>query len=169
MKKRKLAPIGAGSMADVAFLLLVFFLVATTIQTDSGLNTILPPWSDKDRFIYENRNVFSVQINAKNQLLVEGLEAEVSNLKTMAEEHVLRQATSPKKAIVSIQTDKGASYETYIAVFNAIKAGYNTLWENTALERYGQHYKDLKEEVKRTIRKEFPFVLSEMQTSDFGL
>ena len=169
MEKRKLPQIGAGSMADVAFLLLVFFLVATTIQTDTGLNVMLPPWSeDMPSTPRNNRNVLSVIINSQNQLMVEKQETKVSDLKKMTEHFILHEADSPKKAIVSLQNDNSTSYETYITVYNEIKAGYNQIWEDEAQRKFGQRYKDLKKEAQRSIRKDFPLVISEAEPSDIA-
>jgi len=171
MEKRKMPSIGAGSMADVAFLLLVFFLVATTIQTDTGLTVKLPPWQEKQEegIKVHNRNVLSIQINAANKLLVEGEEAKVSDLQAMVEKLILEEADSPKVAVVSLQNDDGTSYDQYIAVYNGIKSGYNKIWDDVALEKYGQHYKDLKKFSKNAIRADYPLVISEAEPSNFAM
>jgi biopolymer transport protein ExbD len=170
MEKRKMPSIGAGSMADVAFLLLIFFLVATTIQTDTGLTVKLPVWyEDPPEVVWEDRNVLKIQINAENRLLVEDEEAQISDLQGMVEQLILKEAESPKKAIVYLQNDDGTSYDQYIAVYNGIKSGYNKIWDDVALEKYGQHYKDLKQFSQNFIRGDYPLVISEAEPSNVAM
>lgn len=169
-KKREIPPIGAGSMADVAFLLLVFFLVATTIQTDTGLNVKLPPWVDEPVVLQqEDRNVLSVLVSSENKLMIENEEAKLSDLKMRTERLILQEAESPKKAIVSLQNDNGTSYDMYVSVYNEIKAAYNQIWNDASLKKYGQNYKDLKKTAQRDIRAQFPLVISEAEPTDFAL
>ena len=90
MKKRKLPPLGAGSMADVAFLLLVFFLIATTIETDAGLNLVLPPWTENETIQpVPEYNVLSIQLNALDDLYVEGEKVRLSDLNQRTKQMVL--------------------------------------------------------------------------------
>lgn len=166
MKKRKLPSLGAGSMADVAFLLLIFFLVTTTIQTDAGIQVLLPAWTDQkiiDR--RKNNNVLSVLINANNELMVEDKAAKLSDLKFKIEQLVLEEAESPKKAVVSLQNHERTAYNTYIAVYNEIKAGYHKIWDDVAVRQYGQPYDDLMESLQQKIRKNYPLVISEVEPS----
>ncbi len=171
MKKRKIAPIGAGSMADVAFLLLVFFLVATTIETDAGLSVVLPAWSEEaqDKTPWEDRNVLSIQINSNDALLVEDEAAQVSDLKERTKQLILKEAESPQKAIVYIKSDHGTSYDQYIAVYNEIKAGYNQIWDDASMRKFGQHYEDLNKRAQKTIREVYPLVISEAEPTDFAV
>ncbi|WP_052596721.1 biopolymer transporter ExbD [Aureispira sp. CCB-QB1] len=169
--KKKMVPVvSAGSLADVAFLLLIFFLVTTTIQTDTGLNVLLPAWTeDIVKQNYENRNVLSVHINFKNELMIEGERAQLSDLQSRTEQLILKEAESPKKAIVSLQNDHGTSYETYVAVYNEIKAGYNHIWDNESLRRFGQHYDDLDKKSQAAVRKNYPLVISEVESSTIAI
>lgn len=169
-KKRKIPAIAAGSMADVAFLLLIFFLVTTTIQTDTGLNVLLPAWTEEEIIReVEDQNVLSIIINADNKLMIEGKEADLSDLKFRTEQLILKEAESPKKAIVSLQNDNGTSYDTYLSVYNEIKAGYNKIWEEEAVRKHGQHYKDLMESLQKAIRKDYPLVISEVESSTVAM
>lgn len=150
MAKRSAPEVNAGSMADIAFLLLIFFLVTTTIELDSGLNRKLPPIEETEPPIIKEKNIFQLQVNRNNQLF----------LKTAGEEKILeikdlRQAAidfldngggqgpdacarckgkkNPRssdnfdKAIISLQNDRATDYKTYIAVQNEILAAYNFL------------------------------------------
>lgn len=171
MEKRKMPQIGAGSMADIAFLLLIFFLVTTTIQTDTGLSVLLPVWNEEEipSTPKNQRNVLTIQINSNNQLMVEDLPADVRNLKATTKHFLLHEADSPKKAVVSLRNDNGTPYDMYIAVYNELKAAYRQIWDDEALRDYGQHYDDLKKESKRKIRKKYPLVISEADPSDFAI
>jgi len=169
-KKRIVPVVSAGSLADVAFLLLIFFLVATTIQTDKGLSVLLPAWTEKETFEKkEDRNVLSVIINSENELMIEGKRAQLSDLQTRTEQLILKEAKSPKLAIISLQNDSGTSYETYLAVYNEIKAGYNHIWEDESLRRFGQHYDDLDKKSQTDVRKNYPLVISEVEPSKIAI
>ena len=86
MAKRSAPEVNAGSMADIAFLLLIFFLVTTTIETDSGISRKLPPWQpeEQDPPVIKERNIFTVLVNANNELLVEDESMELSELREAA-------------------------------------------------------------------------------------
>lgn len=169
-KKRVVPVVSAGSLADVAFLLLIFFLVATTIQTDTGLNVLLPAWTENDNSEKKkDRNVLSVIINSENELMIEGERAQLSDLQARTEQLILKEAESPKVAIVSLQNDNGTSYETYLTVYNEIKAGYNRIWEDESLRRFGQHYDDLDKKSQADVRKNYPLVISEVEPSKIAI
>ena len=147
MARRKAPEVNAGSMADIAFLLLIFFLVTTTIETDSGLNRKLPPMEDVvDPPIIKERNIFTVVLNKYNQLLVEEKPLELVNLREEAvkfldngggkgEEacaHCLGDrdpdsSDNPDKAVISLKNDRETDYKVYIAVQNELVAAYNVL------------------------------------------
>ena len=147
MARRKAPEVNAGSMADIAFLLLIFFLVTTTIETDSGLNRKLPPMEDVvDPPIIKERNIFSVVVNKFNQLLVEEKPLELAQLREEAvkfldngggkgEEacpYCLGKRNSdlsdnPEKAVISLKNDRETDYKVYIAVQNELVAAYNVL------------------------------------------
>jgi len=169
--------INAGSMADIAFLLLIFFLVTTTIIEDKGIMVKLPPWSEDEPDItkLKKRNVYSVLVNAQNQLLVRGEPMEISELKQntmdfisnpMAREDL---AENPNKAIISLKNDRGTKYETYLEVYNELKAAYEGLWDAECQARYGKPYSDdLPIKLRKEIRKKIPFVLSEAEPTSHG-
>lgn len=169
--------INAGSMADIAFLLLIFFLVTTQIVEDKGIRVMLPPWSDEEPDItkLKTRNVFSVLVNAQNQLLVRGEIARIDELRERAKEFISnpRQqedlAESPKKAIISLKNDRGTNYKTYLNVYNELKAAYNELWNEESQRMYGKPYSDdLPIALRKAVREKFPLVLSEAEPTAFG-
>ncbi len=168
--------INASSMADIAFLLLIFFLVTTQIAEDKGILVKLPPWSDEPPDITQlkTRNVFSVLVNASNQLLVRGEMANVDELRDRAKEFISNPqhkddlAESPRKAIISLKNDRGTSYKTYLKVYNELQAAYNELRDEEALKRYAKHYDALADAQKKEIRDDIPLVLSEAEPTSFG-
>lgn len=168
MANRKIPEINAGSMADIAFLLLVFFLVTTTIQTDSGLRVLLPPYvEDEVEFDVEKRNVLAVQLNARDQLLVRDREMKVEDLREFTKKFLTSKredmARDPKQAVVSLLNDNGTSYEMYLAVYNELRAAYNELWETRAQNEFGLSYEALNKTQQKTIRKAIPLVISEAE------
>ena len=169
--------VNAGSMADIAFLLLIFFLVTTTIDVDKGILVKLPPWSEEEPDItkLKKRNVYSVLVNKDNQLLVRGEFADISELKANAIDfisnpnHKEDMAERPNKAIISIKNDRGTKFGTYLAVYNELKAAYNQLWDDLAQKLYGVPYSDdMPLAQKKEIKKRIPFVLSEAEPTAFG-
>ncbi len=137
MKKRKSEgsqEINASSMADIAFLLLIFFLVTTTIASDKGLTIILPPKKTDITVIEQNeRNVYVVLVNSKNQLLVEGEPMALPDLRAGVKKFILnngedkKSSDSPKDAAVSFKTDRATKHATYIRVYDEIIAAYNEI------------------------------------------
>lgn len=168
--------INAGSTADIAFLLLIFFLVATTILNDKGLLVKLPPYllDQQKSLAIKERNVFTVKINAENQLLAEGKNLELKFLKDEIITFIVNPgnksslAEQPDMAIVSLQNDRGTKYEMYIQVYNEIKAAYNELWEEIAIARFGKTLADLLPYQSEAIKKDFPLVISEAEQRAFG-
>lgn len=168
--------INAGSMADIAFLLLIFFLVTTTIVEDKGVLVKLPPWSEEEPDITQlkKRNVYSVLVNANNDLLVREQPMRISDLRENAKEFISNPlqredlAESPKKAIVSLKNDRGTKYGTYLRVYNELKAAYNELRNELALKRFGKEYEFLDSEKRKQVRSEIPLIISEAEPTAFG-
>ncbi len=169
--------INAGSMADIAFLLLIFFLVTTTIVEDKGILVKLPPWSEEEPDItkLKERNVYSVLVNAQNQLLVREQPMRVEDLRTNAKEFISNPqrredlAEKPTKAIISLKNDRGTNYDTYLRVYNELKGAYNDLWNELCQRKFGIEYsEDLPLAYRKAIKEEIPFVLSEAEPTNFG-
>ena len=174
-KKRRLKnEVNAGSMADIAFLLLIFFLVTTTIDADKGIRVLLPPWEDVviSKPI-PDKNVLSVKINSTNQLLVEGELAQVAEIRSQTKDFIMNprgdedKPDKPTKAVVSIQNDRGTAYATYVEVYNEIKAAYNELWEEQSNAQHGMAYDDLSKAQQNAIRDVIPLVISEAEPTEF--
>lgn len=137
-RQREEPQINSSSMADIAFLLLIFFLVTTTIANDRGLSLQLPPNPDDivdvDIKIPE-RNLFKILVNSSDKLLVEGEPLEdVTKIREMIKEFVLnngrdpKSSDSPKDAIVSFKTDRGTSQDIFISVLDQVQAAYYDMY-----------------------------------------
>ena len=177
-KRRGLQEINAGSMADIAFLLLIFFLVTTTMDVDSGISRKLPPMPDEemqeDDSQINAKNIYVVLINTNNQLLVEGELMDISQLREGAKRFINNNgidpnlSENPDKAIISLQNDRGTEYKTYIQVQNELAAAYNELRNDAALNKFGKRYIDLNKTDKKEIRKMYPQKISEAEPKNIG-
>lgn len=163
MAKRSAPEVNAGSMADIAFLLLIFFLVTTTIETDTGLNRKLPPIEESDQdVIIKQKNIFTVLINKKDQLLVEEELMELKDLRKAAIEFLDNgggkgdeacsyckgkrdpsSSDNPEKAVISLKNERETSYAMYISVQNELVAAYNELRNRRAQELYGMSFTEM--------------------------
>lgn len=176
IKRRFENAINASSMADIAFLLLIFFLVTTTILQDEGILVQLPRYEEEViKEAIPDRNVLLIFVNANNELLVEGETLPVENLRLTAKTFIsnpLQLKTlpaSPRNAIISLQNDRGTSYETYLGVYNELKAAYRELWDEAAQQRFGKTYATLLGFQQKQIRKTIPLVISEAEPTDYAV
>ena len=168
--------VNAGSMADIAFLLLIFFLVTTTIAEDKGVLVRLPPWSNEppENLKMNTRNVYSVLVNADNQLLVRGNPMNVDDLKDATKAFIWNptndpdKAEKPTKAIISLKNDRGTKYKTFLTVYNELKAAYTELRNEESERRYGKLYEYLDRAQRDEIKKIIPVVISEAEPTNFG-
>lgn len=175
-KDRLSNEINAGSMADIAFLLLIFFLVTTTIVEDKGVLVRLPPWSEEppDILKFKTRNVYSILVNANNELLVRGEPKRIDELREGIKEFILNPqnrpdlAESSEEAIVSMKNDRGTKYETYLEVYNEVKAAYNELRDEEANRQFGKPYEFLTRSQRISVNEVIPMKLSEAEPTAFG-
>jgi biopolymer transport protein ExbD len=190
MAKKK-PEIPSASMADIAFMLLIFFLVTTTMGTDSGMIRMLPPpvppdqKNDPDIKIKE-RNVFVVLINRNDQLLVEGQPMIISELKAKAKEFIENPSDEinlpekeaveipflgnvmVSKQVISLQNDRGTSYNMYIQAQDQLAAAYNELRDELSIRKFGKKYDDLDEEKQDAIKDVYPQRISEAEPKNYG-
>jgi biopolymer transport protein ExbD len=187
-RSRETPEVNAGSMADIAFLLIIFFIITATIKSDVGISRKLPPMPDKEELEDPKeipaRNLFVVLVNSNNQLLVEGELIDITQLTEKAKEFVANPTNNPElsdkkskeinllgevmvsKGIISLQNDRGTSYETYIAVQNELARAYNELRSELAQQKFGKQYEFLNDEQKKAIRSVYPQRISEAEPKD---
>ncbi len=177
MARRENPEINAGSMADIAFLLLIFFLVTTTMNVDSGVSKKLSekPPPDYVPPVIKEKNIFEVNINRNNELLVENEAMEIKDIKEAAlkfidngggigkpgedgtpgtpcdycqGERSDKSSDHPNKAIISVQSDRGTDYGVYIEVQNELLRAYSELRNRLCKQRYGISFDELEEQYK---------------------
>lgn len=183
MARRENPEINAGSMADIAFLLLIFFLVTTTMQVDSGISKKLaekPPKNYEPPKIKE-KNIFEISINKNNQLFVDGQIMELKDLKEAAKKFIdngggignpiegeakgtpcdycegARDESSsdhPNKAIIAVESDRATEYGTYVTVQNELLSAYSELRNRLCQKKYGMSFAELEEAFKDSGRKD---------------
>lgn len=201
--KRELQEINAGSMADIAFLLLIFFLVTTTMDTDTGLVRVLPPYIDEQTQEppppVNARNVFVVLANANDNMLVEGEYMQIEDLKDAAKEFIMGDPSNPddtrfpefkriddpelikyfgpnqliSKQIISLQNDRGTSYDLYIQIQDQLAAAYREVRDQVGMDKFGVTYTELAASNKQSdldkasaIKKLIPQRISEAEPKD---
>ena len=194
-KKRKVPGLNASSTADISFILLIFFLITTSMDTDMGLARRLPqPPEDeevKQELKIKERNVMEVRINAAGYLWVKDgtgsdwadirdlrKRAKVfiqneQNLGTLPEKHainidLLGQCFLTDKHVISVQTDRGTPYNMYFQVQNELVAAYNELRDELAKQKFGRVYAALSDEQKVAIRTYYPQKISEAEPKRYG-
>ncbi|MEN8116747.1 MAG: biopolymer transporter ExbD [Bacteroidota bacterium] len=182
---RKIPEIPAASLADIAFMLLIFFLVTTTMDVDSGLRRKLPQWVDKEQLDddqqIKERNVFVVLVNKNNDLLVELEYESIDNLRERAKEFLKNPYNDENlpekepievpffgevmvtKGVISLRNDLDTQYGTYLAVQNELVAAINELRDELAKEKWGKAYNELDDEQQRAIKKIYPQKISEAE------
>ncbi|MFY9152519.1 MAG: biopolymer transporter ExbD [Prolixibacteraceae bacterium] len=188
---RKTPEIPSASMADIAFMLLIFFLVATTMDVDSGLERVLPQMPPEnqekdDTPPIKERNVFTVLLDANNRLMVEGELLRVDDLKEKAKEFMMNPMdteTLPEKkmteipllgnyevtkGVISLRNDQGTQYGMYIAVQNELVAAVNELRDELASQKFGKTYANCNTEQKDAIREAIPSRISEAEPKEIG-
>ena len=192
-KKRGMPGINSSSTADIAFMLLIFFLTTTSMDTDRGLARRLPAPPDPNvkqdqNIIVKERNVLQVRINKDNQLMVGSEYLEISQLRAKAKEFIANpndDENMPEKHavnipllggdnmvtknhVISVTNDVGTSYQAYIDVQNELVAAYNELRNEKAKSAFGKDYVECSEDEQKAIRDFFPQKISEAEPKKYG-
>ncbi|HCT94735.1 MAG: biopolymer transporter ExbD [Bacteroidetes bacterium GWE2_39_28] len=187
---RPVKEINAGSMADIAFLLLIFFLMVTTMDIESGLQRRLPPMPDEnqkqDDIQVNRRNILVVRLNDSDGLLAGGEMMNVTMLKDKAKEFLLNPANDVSlpekeekiiegfgpfqvsKGVISLQNTRGTSYKAYIEVQNELVKAVNEIRDDFAMVNFGKKYIALDEDRQRIVRDAIPQNISEAEPKDTG-
>lgn len=189
-KKRKVPEVNSSSTADIAFILLIFFLTATSMNTDKGLARQLPPPVPEElknqESMLKKRNVLEVRVNSQNQVLCKGEETPISGLREIAKEFIenknddpdmpvkviikvpiLGDIMSTKNHVISLQTDRGTKYDTYVAVQNELVAAYNELRDDFSKKRFGKLFAELDDEQQKAVRAIYPQKISEAEPREY--
>ena len=190
--KRKVPDINSSSTADIAFLLLIFFLITTSMDTVRGLARHLPPppeqeqQQDNDAKLKE-RNVLQVFLNLNDDLMCSGEYVTVDQIREKAKEFIANPYNDEKlpekfaknvpffgnvmvtkNHVISLRCDRGSSYKEYLAVQNELVAAYNELRDELAQEKWQKKYADLNEEQQSAIREIYPQKISEAEPKKYG-
>ncbi|NDV65620.1 biopolymer transporter ExbD [Bacteroides sp. 224] len=188
---RKVPEINSSSTADIAFIILIFFLVTTSMDTDMGLARRLPPPPEDnmetESQVIKERNILKVYINANNQLMVGNDVMEVADLKQRAKDFIANPYNDEKlpekrakdveffgnvmvtaNHVVSLQNDRMTSYQVYIAVQNELVAAYNELRNEKSQEKWQRNYDELEEAQQKAIRDIYPQKISEAEPKVYG-
>jgi biopolymer transport protein ExbD len=190
MARRQAPEINAGSMADIAFLLLIFFLSVTSMDTDTGLMRQLPAIPDsnvpQDINKINDRNILEVKVNKDNLLLVEGELTNFAQLRELTYNFIANTGDLPdmpekelvnlpyfgnvavSKAVISLQNDIGTKYGVYIAVQNELIAARSELRNNISREQFGVPYDKLDEDKKGAVDEFYKVPISEAEPKRIG-
>ena len=190
MGKKKVPAMNTSSTADIAFLLLCYFLMTTTMGSQTGLSRRLPPMPDKNQKVEDQkvnrRNIIQVKINSADRILAGSEPIDVSQLKDKIKEFLSNPANDPNlpekeitsiegfgdypvsKGVISLQNDRGTSYQAYIAVQNELVKAINELRDEFARKNYQSTYLNLDEEKQKIVRKAVPQLISEAEPKDVG-
>ncbi len=188
--KRNAEGINASSSADIAFLLLIFWLTTTTMNSDKGLQRRLPPMPDENQkqedIKVNRRNIIQVKINAADRVIAGGQILEIDQIKDKIVEFVtnpLNLETLPEKemkeiegfgqyavskGVVSLQNDRGTSYNSYLQVQNELVKAFNEIRDDFAVKNYGKKYNALDEDKQKIVRDAIPQNISEAEPKDIS-
>lgn len=190
-KKRTVPEVNSSSTADMAFILLLFFLLTTSMDTDQGLARRLPepprPDQKKEDKDIKERNILQVFVNFNDQLMCGSDYVSVEQLRDKAKEFIANPYNDeklPEKVavevpffgtqmvtkfhVISLRCDRGTSYKAYIAVQNELVAAYNELRNELAQSKWQKNYADLGEDQQEAIREIYPQVISEAEPKKYG-
>lgn len=190
MGKKKVPAMNTSSTADIAFLLLCYFLMTTTMGSQTGLSRRLPPMPDPNQKVDDQkvnrRNIIVVKINSADRILAGSEPIDVSQLKNKIREFLTNPNNDPNlperevkeiegfgtyavsKGVISLQNDRGTSYQAYIAVQNELVKAINELRDEFSLKNYGKRYNRLDEDKQKIVRDCIPSNISEAEPKDVG-
>jgi len=187
---RQIPELNTGSMADISFLLVTFFLLTSSIDTDQGITRKLPPPLDPKNpppdINIKERNVLKVLVSKSDALLVQGKYINIRELKETAKNFLsnprnqddlpeMEEKDIPglgrikvSKGVISLKNDRGTSYQTYIHVQNELAAAISELRDQLARQKYGSKFSDLSPAKSEAISKAVPVAISEAEPENIG-
>ena len=190
-KKREVPEVNSSSTADIAFLLLIFFLITTSMDTDRGLARQLPPPPEENQknedVKIKERNMLPIFLNLYDQLMCGNDVISVDQVRERAKEFIANpnddenlpekhlqhvdffgDVMVTKNHVISLRCDRGSSYSVYLAVQNELVAAYNELRDELAMKQFGKAYAELGEDEQKAIRDVYPQKISEAQPKKYG-
>lgn len=190
-KSRKVPQVNSSSSADIAFMLLIFFLITSSMDTDKGLGRRLPPPVPKEQkdvdVDIKKRNLLVVLINSNNQILCGDQYVDIKQLKDLVKEFIqnpYNDEHKPEKVeedvpffgklmitknhIISLQNDRGTSYQVYIDVQNELARAYNELRNDISKEKFGKAFDVLNQEQQDAVSQIYPQKISEAEPKNYG-
>ena len=187
---KKTPAINSSSTADIAFLLLCYFLMTTTMGTQTGLSRRLPPMPDPNQKVEDQkvnrRNIIIVKINSADRILAGSEPIDVSQLKDKIKIFLTNPTDDPNlpvmeateiaglgtrkvsKGVISLQNDRGTSYQAYIAVQNELVKAVNELRDEASMREFGKKFLALDEDGQKIIKELVPQQISEAEPKDVG-
>ncbi|MDL2256894.1 biopolymer transporter ExbD [Bacteroidales bacterium OttesenSCG-928-I14] len=163
--RRKIPQINSSSSADIAFLLLIFFLITSSIQSNLGIYRRLTPVEAqeliKEKSQIEDRNLLVFQLDSLSKIRYEEDEFPIYNVKELSKAFIISSDTI--NHVISLEIDRRARYENYIALLNELTTAYNELRNEIAKEKYGSHLSSLDSEKYEEIREMLPMRISEKE------
>ena len=188
MGKKKVPAMNTSSTADIAFLLLCYFLMTTTMGSQTGLSRRLPPMPDQNQKVEDQkvnrRNIIVVRINSADRILAGSDPIDISQLKDKIKEFLINPTDNPNlpekevqdiegfgpyavsKGVISLQNDRGTSYQAYIAVQNELVKAINEIRDDFSMRNYNKKFAFLDEEKQDIVKKAIPQNISEAEPKD---
>ena len=187
---RKVPGLNQSSTADISFILLIFFLVTTSMDTDTGLARRLPEWdpnAQEEEVKSQERNIMTVYVNSNDEILCRGEVIDVSELKDIAKEFIANpedKANLPAKEeyeikgfgtvvtttkhVISLQTDRFTNYEVYFKVQNELSKAYNELRDDWCKQQFHKLFRELDEDHQAYAKGMYPSKISEAEPKQYG-
>ena len=192
--KRKVPEINSSSQADIAFSLLIFFLLATTMNVDTGLVRVLPPMPDpnvkQEDVKVKERNLLLVFVSGSGNIMAGGQEIGIQQLKDKAKEFILnpfedenlpekevKEISMPdgskwnypvSQGVISLQTTRDTGYQVYIMVQNELTRAFNEVRDEVAMQKFGKKFAELQEEESKVVTSAVPLKISEAEPRTMG-
>ncbi|MDZ7691212.1 MAG: biopolymer transporter ExbD [Balneolaceae bacterium] len=169
-RDREEPALGGAGMSDIAFLLLIFFLLVTTINVDTGIGLVLPPEPEQDQEPppIKERNMLKILVNAQGMVLLDEEPTSLSEVKQQVKDFITNRgedpnlSESPDKAIISIKTDRQTPYSVYIDMLDEVVGAYEELRNTASQSQFGRTYESLEDgsEAKQQIQDLYPKKIS---------
>ena len=177
--------INAASVADISFMLLILFLMVTSMDVDKGLSRQLPPpdptEEEREEARVSERNVMKIEVTADSRIMLDGKESALGDIRqrvmTFVENEnnradlpekfetdipLLGKCQVTKRHVIQIEADRQSNYDIYFGVQNEIVAAYNTLRDKLGTQRFGRTYGQCSDVQKEALRKYYPQRVSEI-------